>query len=710
MFPGLKIAVKRQKKLLVIFFITIFLPAVSLSIFGVIALRNEKFRIENQFREDQAEFSQLLKREVNQQIDELENELQYIVHTPSLINNDYGEILQIVENQLYRNRLIDQFFVLFEGEDALFPPFRLSGSNYFSGEPVDFTGMQKNILEQAENYEFSSHNYSKAISLLEEMLSGTENKDLRARLMNRIARNQVKQNNYSEAIQTYSAIINDFPKTVTSSGIPLPVTVRLQLVDCYMQTGLNNKAMEETLNAFEEILYQFYNLSETRFKAYVSIVQDKFNSLLIVIQETGYPDPSYADEFENFNSYYNKLILKWQAVNTLKKEIIPQLSRELVQSSYKAEEILRYSERIGADDFLILSTIIPGETRIKPKGIGGIMIDSKFFGDSLLPRIMTDIRNENTIMIISDQGGRIIEGDSVYYNKQTNIISYFDNNFPPWRIEVPGEPTRALVFSGFSKSFYFWSILTMMVILVFGIVIINRSIAHEKEILQIKSDFVSSVSHEFKTPITSIKALTERLLEGTVKDQQRMQEYYSVIYSDAENLSRLVGNILDFSKMEEGKKEYNPEETDFKEWLGQTVKDFKSKTRRKIIYDSMIAEQSVKISIDRAAMKLAVDNLLDNAVKFSSDRSEVKVILEKKVNSFVVSIKDSGIGIPHDERDKIFEKFYRSKASRAYSATGTGLGLTLVKKVVEAHEGTIGVESEIGKGSTFAITLPLHRT
>lgn len=690
-----------------IFLITIFIPAVTLSIFGIIALRNQKFRLEKQFREDQAEYVQLIKMEVNRQILELENELQYTVLTPSFINNDYGDIVLIVKNQLVRNNLIDQFFLVFEGEDPLFPPFRPSGSNYISGVPVDFTGVQKNILEQAENYEFSYHNYREAISLLEDILSGTGNKDLQARLMNRIARNQVKQNNYSKAIETYNKIINDFPESITSSGIPLPVTVRMQLVDCYVQTGKNSEALKETLKAFDEILNQYYSLSETRFEAYVSMVRDKFNSLLKNIQETEYTGPVYTDEFENFNTRYNNLLIKWQVVKTLRNECIPNLSRRLIQNSDNAEDILRYSARIGSDEFLLLAMIIPGETRTKPKGFAGIKLNNKFLEDSLLPGIMMNTEKGNAIMVISDQGGRIIAGDSACYNKPANIISYFNDNFPPWRIEVPGEPTRTLVFSGFSKSFYFWSILTMMVILVFGIVFINRSIAHEKEILQIKSDFVSSVSHEFKTPITSIQALTERLLQGTVKDQKRVQEYYSTIYRDADNLSRLVGNILDFSKMEEGKKEYNPEETDFKEWLEQTVKDFQDKTRRRIIFNSGIKEQSVRIKIDRAAMKLAIDNLLDNAVKFSSDSSEVNVLLEKNVNNLVLSVKDSGIGITPDDQEKIFEKFYRSKASAAYSATGTGLGLTIVKRVVEAHGGRIDIESEVGKGSTFTVSIPL---
>jgi signal transduction histidine kinase len=198
-------------------------------------------------------------------------------------------------------------------------------------------------------------------------------------------------------------------------------------------------------------------------------------------------------------------------------------------------------------------------------GIAGIKLNNTFLHESLLPDILENSGfREDEGFALSDLDGRIIAGDTALLSKSANIISYFDNSFPPWRIDLTGEITRPLLLKEFYMSFYFWTILAMLFFLVFGIIIIGRTIAHEKEILKFKSDFVSSVSHEFKTPITSIKALTERLLEGNVKDPKRMRDYYSEISRDTENLSHLVGNILDFSKMEEGKKQYILEETDFK--------------------------------------------------------------------------------------------------------------------------------------------------
>jgi signal transduction histidine kinase len=519
----------------------------------------------------------------------------------------------------------------------------------------------------------------------------------------------MKQNNFNGAIKTYKTIIEEYQESSTSSGIPLPVTVRLQLVECYTKSGIKDQALKETLNAFEELNRNFYNLNENQYSAYVDIVREKFYNLNSDDQHTGSSIPDYYNEFEKLNSKYQALLANWHIVNSLKNECIPEISRELTQYGGVTDNSLRYSRRIGSEDFLILAMLIPGDVRSESEGIAGIKINNAFLEKNLLNDILITIKpDKDTHLTLSDQEGSIIAGDSIFYNKSTNIVSYFDNNFPPWKIEVPGELTRPLAFSGLYKSFYFWSIMAMMIILVFGVVITGRTIAHEKEILQLKSDFVSSVSHEFKTPITSIKALTERLIDGSVKDPKRVREYYSVISRDAENLSRLVGNILDFSKIEEGKKEYDFEETDFNEWLRQTVLDFSDKIKNeRIIFHSAGNEQPLVALIDRASMKLAIDNLLDNAVKFSPGDSEVKVILEKQQKNLMVMIKDHGTGIPEDEQEKIFDKFYRGKDSAAYSAPGTGLGLTIVKQVVEAHRGEIRVQSEIGKGSIFSVILPI---
>jgi signal transduction histidine kinase len=247
-----------------------------------------------------------------------------------------------------------------------------------------------------------------------------------------------------------------------------------------------------------------------------------------------------------------------------------------------------------------------------------------------------------------------------------------------------------------------------MLILSFGVVLIVRTVVHEMEVLKIKSDFVSSVSHEFKTPLTSIKTLTERLMAGKVKDQAKMNRYFSVISQDTDKLTRLVGNILDFAKIEEGKKEYDFEETDMSKWLDQTIKNFrKENLQREIKIHARIPADIPYLKIDKNALAMVINNLLDNAIRASMKKKEIEVIVNKEKNNLIIKVKDYGIGIPHGELDKIFEKFYQGSNAIRLSTKGTGLGLTLVRHTIEAHGGEVLVESKVNQGSTFTLLLPI---
>jgi len=695
--------------LVLIFLLTIFLPSVTLSIFGLIALRNERYRVEQQFRENQLELIDSVKTAINNHIGELENELQYIVRTPSLINKDYLEINTLVEKHLEEHHLSGQFFVAFDGNEPWFPPFRGQGSGYIPIEVKGFSSLQKQKIEQAENYEFIQNDFQGAILLLEELLKTTEDQSLRGQLLNRIARNHMKQNNFNDAISIYTEIIQNIPDARTSSGTLLPVTVRLQLIECYLRSSLKEDALKETLQAFKGIIMNSSNLSENQFIAYGSLVREKFNSILDEYPELNISDTALMNEFENFDNSYQEIVDKWEVINILKNECITELSEEFRQSSEYTTNTLRYSKKIGVDDFLIISSQIPDETEKQAQGIAGIKINNTFLEDSILAALIKNADwNAADSINVTDMTGRVILGYKTISPNADKIISLFDDNFPPWRIEVSVKQTRPFLFKAIFNSYYFWTILAMMAILGFGVVIIGRMIAHEKEILKLKQDFVSSVSHEFKTPITSIKALSERLLEGNVKDHKRMEEYYTVIAQDAENLSHLVGNILDFSKIEEGKKEYNFEKTNIKEWLDNTLADFFSKQPERIRkIRTVMGETDVPVYMDRGAMKLAINNLLDNAVKFSSAQTEITITLEQQQQQYLLHIKDEGIGIPLEEQSKIFEKFYRGKHASNHAATGTGLGLAIVKQIVEAHGGEVRVESGPDSGSQFKIILPL---
>jgi signal transduction histidine kinase len=338
----------------------------------------------------------------------------------------------------------------------------------------------------------------------------------------------------------------------------------------------------------------------------------------------------------------------------------------------------------------------------------------KLSNDYLEGELLAEIAGENgvgqsTRLTVSNLSGRVLHGPPVPSDDNVKTTAFFEENYPPWRIEIADLELKRSGFPALHTSFYFWTILTLVVVLVFGVVLVARTVGHEMEILKVKSDFVSSVSHEFKTPLTSIKALTERLREGKVRQPGKMKEYFSVISQETERLTRLVGNLLDFSRIEEGRQEYELVKTDLAEWLRETVDMFRNEgVDRHIAIRTHIPEDIPEVHIERAAMAQAVGNLLENAIKFSPERKGVDLIVESDESRVFMKIKDYGIGIPADDQARIFEKFYQGKAAAGQSARGTGLGLTLVRHTVEGHGGTVAVESQVGKGSTFTLSLPLQ--
>ena len=182
----------------------------------------------------------------------------------------------------------------------------------------------------------------------------------------------------------------------------------------------------------------------------------------------------------------------------------------------------------------------------------------------------------------------------------------------------------------------------------------------------------------------------------------------SYISYDIDRLIQLVGNILNFSNIEAGKKVYKKEETDIAIWLKETINNYKRESiENDINIQFQLDNDLPALYIDKDTMAQSIFNLLDNAAKFSHGDKEVEVTAERNNNSIIIRIKDKGIGIENDEKDKIFEKFYRGESAVEYYIKGTGLGLALVKYTIEAHDGHIEVESEPGWSTVFIITLPV---
>lgn len=242
-----------------------------------------------------------------------------------------------------------------------------------------------------------------------------------------------------------------------------------------------------------------------------------------------------------------------------------------------------------------------------------------------------------------------------------------------------------------------------------GVVTILRDITREKEVSQMKSDFVSQASHELRTPIASINAYVEMLLDAEAQDEPTRQEFYTIIKSEAERLSRMIDNMLNISRIEAGIISVDRSETDFAKVIREVIETMQPQAMAKnIMLIEKIGPLIYTAEADRDMMHQVILNLVSNGIKYTPEGGRVTVSVETDDNSrsILVSVQDTGLGIPPDAIDKIFGKFFRIESYKRM-AKGTGLGLNLVKHIIETvHHGQVGVSSQVGMGSRFWFTVP----
>jgi two-component system phosphate regulon sensor histidine kinase PhoR len=245
-----------------------------------------------------------------------------------------------------------------------------------------------------------------------------------------------------------------------------------------------------------------------------------------------------------------------------------------------------------------------------------------------------------------------------------------------------------------------------------GAVVVLHDITREKEISQMKNDFVSHVSHELKTPLASITAYSEMLCDGEADDEKTRKEFYSVIQNQARRLSRLIEDILNTSRIESGLIKVDKETASLTmliEEQMQMIQNYAEEKGIKVTGQKPIVFDQVYVCKDMISQVIV--NLLSNAVKYTPSGGSVKIETEVDEHADLVRVKvtDTGVGIPEDEIDHVFDKFYRVRANNKH-AKGTGLGLNLVKQIIEkVHKGRVFVTSKVGVGSTFGFELPLAK-
>ncbi|MDB6352655.1 cell wall metabolism sensor histidine kinase WalK [Trichococcus sp. K1Tr] len=245
-----------------------------------------------------------------------------------------------------------------------------------------------------------------------------------------------------------------------------------------------------------------------------------------------------------------------------------------------------------------------------------------------------------------------------------------------------------------------------------GLVCVLSDITEQEKVEQERRSFVSNVSHELRTPLTSVKSYTESLIDGAWEDKDIAPEFLKVISTETDRMIRMITDLLNLSRMDQGKQELNLEFVSINELVAHIIDRFevvlKSEQYRNKKYkiERDFTQRTLWVEIDQDKFIQVIDNIMNNAIKYSPDGGKITCRLMETHNSVVISITDEGLGIPRKDIGHVFDRFYRVDKARARSMGGTGLGLAISKEVVQLHGGKIWVTSVENKGSTFFISLP----
>ena len=239
-----------------------------------------------------------------------------------------------------------------------------------------------------------------------------------------------------------------------------------------------------------------------------------------------------------------------------------------------------------------------------------------------------------------------------------------------------------------------------------GVILVFKNITEQYRIDKLQKEFVANVSHELKTPITTIKSYAETLLDGALEEKSIAEEFLNVINSESDRMSRLVSDLLRLSRMDYEQTKWNRETINLCDMVVLVVKKLQIQIKNKNIKVHLDVPREFNIKFDRDGFEQILLNIAGNAVKYTPDNGNVWIDAKRNNNSIVIKVKDDGRGIPKQDQIRIFERFYRVDKARARGLGGTGLGLSIAKQIAEAHNCTIAVNSEIDEGTEMIITIP----
>ena len=446
--------------------------------------------------------------------------------------------------------------------------------------------------------------------------------------------------------------------------------------------------------------------------SYAAFYDKKTNQLTSRLQPGHDDDPAYCE----YTQEDIKSLASWIPPES------PSMVKHLRVMEEKGEQPVAFyggwTMRDNHNSYWHIAYFIPPNVPKDRVVLGVVAFDEDYMRKDFLPAVMKDVLTGKSSVLKADANPPIMMihplrdyspwlTSANWDGGKPEAERIFADVFPSMVLAIKYQGTTVADIGTRFLRYNYIVLAALSVLMVGGIWLTYRNVSREMTLARLKSDFVANVSHELRTPLALIRLYAETLELGRLKEKEKYQEYFRIIREESERLTALINNILDFSRIEAGRKEYEFQETNLGELVHSTLESYRFQIQQNgFAFEEKISPDIPPVKVDREAIARSLLNLVNNALKYSKDRKFIGVSLYRSDSSINLEVRDSGIGIPANEQEKIFEKFYRCGDPLVHNVKGSGLGLSLVRHIARAHGGDVLVESSPEQGSKFTIALP----
>jgi len=539
------------------------------------------------------------------------------------------------------------------------------------------------------------------------------NDDLNLLARGAVATTYYLEKNYEKALGLFREIALEsagsgavIPALFSGEEIPPRLFACFQWADCARKLGRSKEAAKAMVELYRGLIERRFAVVPKEKDTYVALAVNKLESIMK-------KDPAGGEVRKEYEALRRKARRERQA-KKLGGVLGDSLPGELRSRAGDLDKLLGrrlgYTVESEEGSFHLVFRVAP--RRRGGYVAAGFAFDREALAGDILPSLLSDERFSKEISIAAiDKSGTLIAGEKPLQAVEPHLEVPFPPPLSDLRLQVffrdPSEIGR--IFER-RRNLDIALISVLVVSILLGVFLVLRFIRKELELVRLRASFVSNVSHELKTPLTSIRMFGEMLKLGRVPDEGKRQEYYDIIAAESERLTKLIDNVLDFSRLEAGKKSYSFAPANPVEVVRRTLQVFSYYMQEQDCEVRTSLDENVPvIRMDQDALSRSVLNLLSNAVKYSREEDRIIDVTVKQVEGHVrISVRDRGIGIGEEDLERIFDQFYRASGKEIPEVSGTGLGLTLVQAVATAHGGRVDVQSSPGKGSIFTISLPIE--